>query len=94
MIHYNYAGIASVMAEATQQKTQLIQLVQDMTGIKNSTQSLWEDPESAEAFRAAYTKWLQGSEELQGVLGNIINAASQGSDNMNGTNKAIANTWV
>lgn len=93
-IRYDYAGIESVMSQATQEKQQLVSLVEEMTSIKNQTASLWDDPQSAEAFRAAYTKWISGSHELQQVLGSIINAASQGSSDMHSTNTSIANSWA
>ncbi|MCE5290892.1 MAG: WXG100 family type VII secretion target [Nocardiaceae bacterium] len=92
-IHYDYAGIESLLAQAQSEQQQLASLVEDMNGVKNQTQALWQDPSSAEAFQAAYSKWVSGAQEVQQVLASIINAAQTGSGDMQSTNNSIAGSW-
>ncbi|QKT06987.1 hypothetical protein HUN08_07115 [Gordonia sp. X0973] len=93
-IHYNYAGIESLVGDALREQKALLDMGNHLQAITDSTQDAWDDPESAEAFRAAHRKWVEGSTQLQEALGAVVRAAGQGSDDMNHTNKKIAQVWA
>ena len=92
-IHYDYAGIDSLLQQAKSEQAQLVQLTEELNGVRNQAQSLWEDPQSAEAFQATYQKWIQGSHEVQQVLASIVAAAGSGNSDMQSTNNSIASSW-
>ncbi|MGJ0120373.1 WXG100 family type VII secretion target [Williamsia sp. MIQD14] len=92
-IHYDYAGIEGLLSQAKSEQAQLVQMTEEMNGIRNQTASLWEDPASAEAFQAVYQKWIQGSHEVQQVLASIVTAAGSGNSDMQSTNSSIASGW-
>ncbi|GAB2641680.1 hypothetical protein GCM10027169_07270 [Gordonia jinhuaensis] len=92
-LRYDYAGIDSLLQQAHSEQSQLVQLNEEMNSIRNQCASLWEDPQSADAFQQVYQNWISSSNDVQQVLQSIISAAQAGNQDMSATNSSIASGW-
>ncbi|MBT0568579.1 WXG100 family type VII secretion target [Williamsia sp. CHRR-6] len=93
VMKYNYEGIRGLLDQIQSQHQKLTQINLDLDDVRKKAQGLWDDKNSAEAFQATYQKWVEGANEVQGVLHAIVNAAQHGATSMEETNNTIAAGW-
>lgn len=94
LIVYNTAQLTGLLEEISSKMNQFNQLNSEMEGIRRQIEQSWDpQSEASAAFRTVHQKWTNDVTEIQGVLAQIIRAATDGQGNMSDTERAVARTF-
>ncbi|GAA2054952.1 WXG100 family type VII secretion target [Williamsia deligens] len=94
LIVYNTGQLTHLLGEIHSKMGQFNQLNEEMQQIRTKIEQSWDpQSEAAASFRAVHQKWTSDVTEIQGVLAQIIRAASDGQGNMSDTERAVARTF-